>query len=161
MDGTSTRRLRVENKPERPERRSRPAEAEQRGWSWKHRGHVDREFLPRRMRDLDLKIARKVVVMAQLDAMLTRCNGDAAAERVEWRDEPAIDVDLCVAHVTRYIDDRCTRGDAIRCCARCARSEPAHHQEGASHGAPDSAASIRSPAIFTDTVVSAAGGFLT
>src|ERR1041384_6100077 len=119
MDGTSKRHLRVENEPERPERRSRPAGESQRGWSWKYRGHVDREFLPRRMRDLDLKIARKVVVMAQLGAMPPRRNGDAAAERVEWSDEPAIDVHLCIPHVTSYVDDRCTRGDAIRCCTRC------------------------------------------
>src|SRR5690242_1395764 len=106
MDGTSTEHLRVEIS-QNGQNRDRLGRGSAAGRSWKHRSHVDREFLPRRMRDLDLKIARKVVVMAQLDAMLTRCNSDATTERVEWRDEPAIEVDLSVSHVTRYIDDRC------------------------------------------------------
>src|SRR5436189_6446115 len=132
MDGTGTRHLHARSIMNR--------RAVRRGWSWKHYGHVDREFLARGTRDLELKIARKIVVMAQLEAMRARRDGDAAAERVERRDEPAIDVDLRIPHVTGYIDDRGARGDAIRCCARCARREPAHHQEATSHGAPDSVA---------------------
>src|SRR5690349_20341575 len=93
--------------------------------------------------------------------MCSRREGDAAGERVERSDVSPVDVQLRIAHVTSYIDDCISSGDAIRCDAGTTGGEPAHQQERASYGAPDSVASTTSPTIFTATVVSLAGGFFT
>src|SRR6185295_19736558 len=117
--------------------------------------HVHRECFPRRARDLDLTIRRKVVFVTKLEAVHTGLQRHTAGERIERTDEAAIDVELGIANIAVHVEDRLTRRDATRRAAACTRSEPAHQQQRTGHGA-DSAASTTAPTIFTDTVVSAA-----
>src|SRR4051812_29820635 len=133
--------------------------------SWRSRKngrHCHHHALTLRARERQLEVAREVIIVAQLEAMLAGLDGDPAAQRAERRDQPTVDVDLRIADAALDVDDRVGRGHAVRPRPGATRrGEPARDRERADHGAPDSVASTTSPTTLTATWASAVGGFFT
>ena len=55
--------------------------------------------------EVELDVAREVVVVAELDAVVTGYDGDAAAEHGDRADEPAVDEQVRVADVGLHVED--------------------------------------------------------
>src|SRR5262245_12535210 len=104
-------------------------------------------------------VAREVIVVPQLDAVPARVHREAAPHERDRADEPTVDVDLRVADVRRQVDDRVVRRHAALARRAAALDERDEQHEGP-HGAPPvSVTSTTSPTIFTELDTSLAGGF--
>src|SRR3569623_1467567 len=119
---------------------------------------IEVEFLLLGALEVELRVPREVIVVAELDAMLARVDRDAGLDQVDRADELAVDVDLGVGEVRGQVHDRVVRGHPVRGLRAAARAQQ-REDERLPHGAPESATSTMSLTIFTLDDVSGAGGF--
>jgi 2-oxoglutarate dehydrogenase complex dehydrogenase (E1) component-like enzyme len=80
----------------------------------KNGGHRQLELLALGAVEIEIDVAREVVVVAQLEAVPAGDHGDAGAHDIHRADEPAVDVDLRVGDVRAHLHDRFVARDAVR-----------------------------------------------
>ena len=91
--------------------------------SRQHGRELELELAPLGALEVELGVAREVVVVAQLDTMLPGIERDAALAQDSRADEPAVDVDLRVGDVRLEVDDRVVRRYAGSAAVRAARDQ--------------------------------------